>query len=318
MLGEDTTLAKIVRLVENAQSGKAPIQRLVDKVSAVFVPIVIIIALVAFGGWLLAGASIEVAIINAVSVLVIACPCALGLATPTAIVAGTGAAARAGILIKDVGVLERAYGVKTVAFDKTGTLTRGEPVLTDAIAFNGTEDELISTASSVQSASEHPLARAVLNAASERQLRYGAAQAVTAHVGLGVEGTVDGQRVFIGNRQMMQEAGIDFSKAVLLLDEMEAEGKTAVMVAVADNVCGVLGIRDEVRDETFDAVRALGQQGIRTLMLSGDAVPVAEAISKTLGIDDVRGALKPDQKVAVLKGIQDGGHLVAMVGGRYQ
>ncbi len=313
-VGEDTTLAKIVRLVENAQSGKAPIQRLVDKVSAVFVPIVIIIALVAFGGWLLAGASIEVAIINAVSVLVIACPCALGLATPTAIVAGTGAAARAGILIKDVGVLERAYGVKTVAFDKTGTLTRGEPVLTDAIAINGTEDELISTASSVQSASEHPLARAVLNAASERQLRYGAAQAVTAHVGLGVEGTVDGQRVFIGNRQMMQEAGIDFSKAVLLLDEMEAEGKTAVMVAVADNVCGVLGIRDEVRDETFDAVRALGQQGIRTLMLSGDAVPVAEAISKTLGIDDVRGALKPDQKVAVLKGIQDGGHLVAMVG----
>lgn len=313
-VGEDTTLAKIVRLVENAQSGKAPIQRLVDKVSAVFVPIVIIIALMAFGGWLLAGASIEVAVINAVSVLVIACPCALGLATPTAIVAGTGAAARAGILIKDVGVLERAYGVKTVAFDKTGTLTRGEPVLTDAIAINGTEDELISIASSVQSASEHPLAHAILNAASDRQLRYGAAQAVTAHVGLGVEGTVDGLNVLIGNRQMMERAGIDFSGAVSLLDDMETEGKTAVMVVVADNLRGVFGIRDEIREQSLGAIHALSQQGIRTLMLSGDAIPVAEAISKTLGIDDVRGELKPDQKVAVLKSIQDGGHLVAMVG----
>lgn len=313
-VGEDTTLAKIVRLVENAQSGKAPIQRLVDKVSAVFVPIVIIIALMAFAGWLLAGAGIEIAVVNAVSVLVIACPCALGLATPTAIVAGTGAAARAGILIKDVGVLERAYGVKTVAFDKTGTLTRGEPVLTDAIAINGTEDELISIASSVQSASEHPLAHAILNAASDRQLRYGAAQAVTAHVGLGVEGTVDGLRVLIGNRQMMEGAGIDFSGAVSLLDDMETEGKTAVMVVVADNLRGVFGIRDEIREQSLGAIHALSQQGIRTLMLSGDAIPVAEAISKTLGIDDVRGELKPDQKVAVLKSIQDGGHLVAMVG----
>lgn len=313
-VGEDTTLAKIVRLVENAQSGKAPIQRLVDKVSAVFVPIVIGIAITTFSGWIFAGANLETAIINAVSVLVIACPCALGLATPTAIVAGTGAAARAGILIKDVGVLERAYGVAIVAFDKTGTLTRGEPVLTDAIAINGSEDDLLSIASSVQSSSEHPLARAVLNAASDRKLSYGTAQDVTARVGLGVEGIVDGQRVSIGNRQMMDDAGIDFKQAASLLDEMEADGKTAVMVAVGDTVRGVFGIRDEIREQSLGAVRALAQQNIRTLMLSGDAMPVAEAISKTLGIDDARGELKPDQKVAALKEIQDGGHLVAMVG----
>lgn len=313
-VGEDTTLAKIVRLVENAQSGKAPIQRLVDKVSAVFVPIVICIALIAFAGWIFAGASLETAVINAVSVLVIACPCALGLATPTAIVAGTGAAARAGILIKDVGVLERAYGVAVVAFDKTGTLTRGEPVLTDVFAFDGSEDELISITSSVQSSSEHPLARAILNAASDRKLGYVAAQNVTAHVGLGVEGIVDGQRVLIGNRQMMEDAGIEFSEAGSLLGDMEAEGKTAVMVAVADKVRGVLGIRDEIREESLGAIRALTQQGIRTLMLSGDSMPVAKAISKTLGIDDVRGELKPDQKVAALKDIQDHGQFVAMVG----
>ncbi len=313
-VGEDTTLAKIVRLVENAQSGKAPIQRLVDKVSAVFVPIVIAIAVIAFSGWMFAGATLEVAVINAVSVLVIACPCALGLATPTAIVAGTGAAARAGILIKDVGVLERAYGVGVVAFDKTGTLTRGEPVLTDAIAIDGSEDELLVVASSVQSSSEHPLARAVLNAASDKKLSYGAAKDVTARVGLGVEGTVDGQRVLIGNRQMMDDAGIDFKKAVPLLDDMEAVGKTAVMVAVGDTVRGVLGIRDEIREESSSAIRALAQQNIRTLMLSGDAKRVAEAISKSLGIDDARGGLKPDQKVAALKDIQDSGQLVAMVG----
>lgn len=313
-VGEDTTLAKIVRLVENAQSGKAPIQRLVDKVSAVFVPVVVAIATIAFLGWLLAGADFEIAVINAVSVLVIACPCALGLATPTAIVAGTGAAARAGILIKDVGVLERAYDVGVVAFDKTGTLTRGEPVVTDIVSLDGPEDEMLRLASSVQQSSEHPLARAVVSAASERNITFGAAKDVMARVGLGVEGRVDGQQVLIGNRQMMKDEGVSFDNTRSLLDGLEGDGKTAVMIATRGKVIGVLGIRDEIRPESSNAVRALANQGIQTLMISGDAKSVAQAISRQLGINDARGELKPDQKVEAIKQLQDRGQLVAMVG----
>jgi Cu+-exporting ATPase len=313
-IGEDTTLAKIVRLVENAQSGKAPVQRLVDKVSAIFVPVVVGIAAIAFIGWMLAGAGVEIAVINAVSVLVIACPCALGLATPTAIVAGTGAAARAGILIKDIAVLEQAYRVDTVAFDKTGTLTLGQPVLTDIVALKGGEDEVLLTAARVQAGSEHPLARAVLEAARVKDMKIKPASGTRAHVGAGVEGSVDGTRVLIGNRALMNAEGISLADAEAKLAALEADGKTAVMVAAGDGIVGVLAIRDEVRPESAAAVRLLRQHGIMTTMLSGDAQRVADAIGGMIGIDDVRAGLKPEDKVQALKQFSAEGRHTAMVG----
>lgn len=313
-VGEDGTLARIIRLVENAQTGKAPVQRLVDRVSAIFVPVVVVVALLALGGWMLAGAGIETAIINAVSVLVIACPCALGLATPTAIVAGTGAAARAGILIKDVGVLERAHAVDVVAFDKTGTLTRGEPAVSALRTFEGSEDDMLRAAASVQAGSEHPLAQAVLDAAQARHLKAPAAADVTAHVGRGVEGWVAGERVLIGNRSMMDEAGINVAPAEDALTEFENAGKTAVIVARDDKVLGVIAISDVMRDETPAAMRLLADAGIRTLMLTGDSAGVARAIALESGLADFRAGLKPDEKVAAIATLRGEGNLVAMVG----
>lgn len=313
-VGEDTTLSKIVRLVENAQSGKAPVQRLVDRVSAVFVPVVVSIAVVAFVGWLVSGAGLEVAVINAVSVLVIACPCALGLATPTAIVAGTGAAARAGILIKDVAVLEQAYRVDMVAFDKTGTLTRGQPVLTDIVPLDGKETGILATVARVQAGSEHPLARAVLAAAKARGILVKPVSGTRAHIGAGVEGQVDGKRVLIGNRTLLADAAITITTAEAVLQKLEGEGKTAVLVAVDGSLVGVLAIRDEVRPESARAVTLLREHGISTVMLSGDAVPVAEAVGGATGLDDVRAGLKPDDKVRVLQEFAAAGHHTAMVG----
>ncbi|WNK01311.1 heavy metal translocating P-type ATPase [Thalassospiraceae bacterium LMO-JJ14] len=313
-VGEDTTLAKIVRLVENAQSGKAPVQRLVDRVSAIFVPVVVGIAALAFAGWWAAGGGMEVAIINAVSVLVIACPCALGLATPTAIVAGTGAAARAGILIKDVAVLEQAYRVDTVAFDKTGTLTRGQPVLTDIEPLSGSADELLGIAASVQAGSEHPLARAVLEAAKVRGIGIKAASDTRAHVGAGVAAMVDGERVLIGNRAMMAESSVGIEDAEAALQRLEGEGKTVVMVAAAGKVIGVLAIRDEVRPEAAAAIRLLKTRGIDTVMLSGDAVRVAEAIGNGIGIGAIHAGLKPEDKVSALQNLSAQGRHTAMVG----
>ena len=313
-VGEDTTLAKIVHLVENAQSGKAPVQRLVDKVSAIFVPVVVVIAAASLIGWLAAGAGIEIAIINAVSVLVIACPCALGLATPTAIVAGTGAAARAGILIKDIAVLERAYAVDVVAFDKTGTLTKGTPVLTDIVSLELPEEQLLAITASVQSGSEHPLARAVLDAAHQRNLAIAPSKGVSAHVGSGIEGIVDGVKVLIGNRAMMDAQAVGVDAAGKALEKLESEGKTTVLVAIDGKIAGVLAIRDEIRSESPKAIALLRQQGVRSVMLSGDAVRVAETIGAEIGIDDVRAALKPDQKVLALEGFRDEGRHTAMVG----
>ena len=314
-IGEDTTLARIVRLVESAQTGKAPVQRLVDKVSAIFVPSVIAIAAVSLISWLVAGAGAETAIINAVSVLVIACPCALGLATPTAIVAGTGAAAKAGILIKDIGVLERAHALDVVAFDKTGTLTKGAPALTDIVAYGRSEDDMLRIAAAVQTGSEHPLARAVLAAAEARDVLGLKAEDVLAHVGSGVEGRVDGARVLIGNRGMMKAVDINIdAKIEGDLARIEKLGRTAVLVAIGNVVSGVIGLADTVRSETPLAMRMLAQRGIQTVMLSGDSADAAKAIASEAGLADVRAGLTPDSKVDAIHELQGAGRIVAMVG----
>ncbi len=313
-VGEDSTLARIIRLVENAQSGKAPIQRLVDRVSAVFVPVVIAVAAVTFVAWLAAGGGLEAALVAAVSVLVIACPCALGLATPTAIVAGTGAAAKAGILIKDVQVLEQAHKVGTVIFDKTGTLTEGRPAVTDLLARDGDEAALLSLAASVQAGSEHPLARAVVRAAEDRGLTPQSAETIRSHTGTGITATLNGQRVAIGNRGLMLAEGVEITGLEEQLASLETAGKTAVMVAVDKELAGVIAIADRLRPESRAGVAALQAQHIETVMLTGDSGRVAAAIADQLGLDHYEGPILPADKAERIAALQKAGKTVAMIG----
>ena len=303
-VGADSTLARIARLVEDAQRGKANVQRLVDRVSAAFVPVVIGIACIAGIGWLAFGAGFETALVAAVSVLVIACPCALGLATPTAIMTGTGAAARAGILIKDVDTLERAPALAKVVFDKTGTLTAGRPSVAAVTARDGDENELLRLAAGVQQVSEHPLARATVAAAAERGLTPPSMTDFRNHVGEGVSGTVAGRKIRIGSA--------NFAGAEQLAADCPAD-QTPVWVADEAGVLGTLAFADPVRPEAASAVYALRQMGIGSALLSGDAPAVAEALAARLGIDDARGGVHPAQKASAVRELAVDG-AVAMVG----
>jgi Cu+-exporting ATPase len=313
-VGEDSTLSKIIRMVENAQAGKAPVQRLVDRISAVFVPIVVVIAALTFAGWMLYDGSFEHAFIASVSVLVIACPCALGLATPTAIMTGTGAAARSGILIKDVASLERAHKVDAVIFDKTGTLTEGRPRLVSLHAMRSTEDELLRLAASVQQGSEHPLARAVLDRAAERGVKLEPVSDFRSFTGRGVAGTVGGRQIAIGNARFMEERGVDVGAEAARAGEWQKHAQTVVFVADDGEPAGVLGIIDPLRAQSREAVQALSQMGIRTLMLSGDAVAVASEIGRQAGVSDARGEVRPDEKARIVEQLSAEGHAVGMVG----
>jgi Cu+-exporting ATPase len=312
-VGEDTTLARIIRMVENAQSGKAPVQRLVDRVSAIFVPAVIVIALAALIGWLLTGHGFEEALIAAVSVLVIACPCALGLATPAALVTGTGAAARAGILVKDIEALERAAAVDTVVLDKTGTLTEGHPALVDAACVGGVEHgTLLRLAGAVQAGSEHPLAKAVL--AAVKGIALPPADDVQAKVGRGITGTVEGHKIAIGNRELMAELGVGLDDVMPALTRIEAAARTGVVVAIDKRAAGVLGIADPVRPEAAEAIALLTAEGVRPEMLTGDIAAVAGAVAEKLGIEHFQASVKPGDKTAAVSALKAEGRHVAMVG----
>jgi Cu+-exporting ATPase len=313
-VGADSTLSKIIRMVENAQAGKAPVQRLVDRISAVFVPIVIGIAAVAFAGWMIADGNFEHALIAAVSVLVIACPCALGLATPTAIMTGTGAAARSGILIKDVESLERAHRVNAVIFDKTGTLTEGRPRLVSMHAVRGSEEELLRLAASVQQGSEHPLARAILDRAAEQTLALTPVQDFQSYTGRGVAGRIAGREIVIGNPAFMKERGLDPSPEVARAAEWQEHAQTVIWVADAEGVLGIMGISDPLRGQSREAIRALEDMGIRTMLLSGDALRVAEEIGRQAGVSDARGEVRPDEKARVVEELSARGYAVGMVG----
>jgi len=313
-IGEDSTLAKIIKLVENAQSGKAPMQRLVDRISHIFVPIVLMIAAATLLGWTIMGAGLETAIINAVSVLVIACPCALGLATPSAIVAGTGAAARAGILIKDIAVLETAHHVDLVAFDKTGTLTRGTPTVNLVNALNGDEDKLIRVAAAVQAGSEHPLAHAIIAIARERNLVGARATAVKAHEGRGISGELSGDHILIGNRALMSQNDVSLSAHEQQLATIESQRMTPVLVAVNGELVGFLGLSDGVRPEAKSSIQMLAVRGVHAMMLSGDTLPVAKKIGAEIGITDIRAPLTPDEKFQIIETERQDGHTLAMVG----
>jgi Cu+-exporting ATPase len=315
-VGAESTLARIVRLVESAQAKKAPIQRLVDKVSEVFVPIVIAIAFVTLLGWGLGTGNWEAAILNAVAVLVIACPCALGLATPTAIMAGTGVAARHGILIKDAEALEVAHNIKVVAFDKTGTLTEGKPVLVAAEPAEGDRDRLLLASASIQAGSEHPLAKAVLDAAAQAGLAPQAAGQVRAVAGRGMAAVVNQRELRLGSSRFMTELKVDVGPLQSRADELEAEGRTVSWLADvtdAPALLGLLAFGDSLKPTAALAVTRLREQGIRSVLLTGDNAGSARAVGQQLGMDDIRSQVLPENKAAIVAELKRGG-AVAMVG----
>jgi P-type Cu+ transporter len=321
-VGAESVLARIIRLVEDAQAAKAPIQRLVDKVAAVFVPVVLVIALVTLAGWLVAGAGVETALIHAVAVLVIACPCALGLATPVAVMAGTGVAAKHGILIKDARALEIAHRVDTVAFDKTGTLTLGRPVLTELLPVAGAiaaEDKLLAVAASLQGGSEHPLAKAVLAAAAQRNLQAPALSAMQAMPGRGVRGDVGGATWAIASLRWCRE--LDAMPDAADVERLQAKGATVSALLRLDDagsahVQALLAFADEPKPQAAEAIRTLRARGLRVVMISGDNLRAAQAMAARLGIDaeDVRADVLPADKAAQVAALGKNGHVVAMVG----
>ncbi|MBG6071387.1 MULTISPECIES: heavy metal translocating P-type ATPase [unclassified Polaromonas] len=320
-IGAESTLARIVRMVESAQAKKAPIQRLVDQVSAVFVPVVIGIAALTLLGWGLATGNWETAILNAVAVLVIACPCALGLATPTAIMAGTGVAARHGILIKDAEALEVAHQVKIVAFDKTGTLTEGKPELVALEPAGMSRDEALGWAAAIQAGSEHPLAKAVTQLAVQEERSVPAASKVRAVAGRGMSAVVEGHELRLGSPRFMQELGVDLGAFAARAEALEAEGRTVSYLADLTGVpelLALLAFGDTVKASSATAVASLHALGIQTALVTGDNRGSAEAVAKQLGIDIVHFQVLPENKADIIGQLKDqvkdsGGH-VAMVG----
>lgn len=314
-VGAESALARIIRMVEEAQAKKAPIQQVVDRVSAVFVPAVIAVALLTLLIWGLATGNWTQAILNAVAVLVIACPCALGLATPTAIMAGTGVAARAGILIKDAEALEIAHKVNVIAFDKTGTLTTGHPVLVEALAVNGTRAGLLGLAASLQAGSEHPLAHAVLEAAKD--LPRLALKGIRAVPGRGMEGESEGRTLLLGSEAMMREAGADLAVLDGQAEVLQRGGHTVSWLASREGdtitLEGLLAFRDEPRREARNAIARLQRMGLRTVMISGDNEGAAQAVARSIGIDEVRANVLPAQKAEAVAALRVNG-VVAMVG----
>ena len=314
-VGKDTALAQIVRLVERAQGSKAPVQKLADRVSGVFVPVVIVIALATFAVWALKGASFSEALIPAVAVLVIACPCALGLATPTAIMVGTGRGAELGILIKDGTVLERAGAVRSVLLDKTGTITKGRPELSDVATFGTlTEPAALALAASAELRSEHPIARAIVEGARARGLTFAEPESFEAQGGRGVEATSGGRKIVLGNLRIMDERGVLVSEgARTRLEELESQSKTAVLLAVDGKFEAILAVSDQVDEHSQAAVSALKSLGIATVMVTGDNRRAAENIARSVGISEVEAQVLPEGKAEVVKRHQRAG-ATAMVG----
>ncbi|NWE38414.1 copper-translocating P-type ATPase [Pseudomonas yamanorum] len=315
-LGAESVLARIIRLVEDAQAAKAPIQKLVDKVSQVFVPVVLVLALATLVGWWLYGAPLEVALINAVTVLVIACPCALGLATPTAIMAGTGVAARHGILIKDAEALERAHEVSAVVFDKTGTLTSGAPKIAHLAAVDGNEAALLQQAGALQRGSEHPLAKAVLDACAERGLNVADVSASQSLTGRGIAGTLDGRPLALGNRRLLEETGLSTGDLADSASAWEAEGRTLswlIEQGPQPRVLGLFAFGDTLKPGALQAIQALKARHISSHLLTGDNRGSARVVAQALGIDDVHAEVLPADKAATVAELKKTG-VVAMVG----
>ncbi|MER8509147.1 heavy metal translocating P-type ATPase [Mesorhizobium sp. M0199] len=316
-IGAETTLARIVELVAKAQRSRAPIQGLADRVSFYFVPAVVLVAIIAFVAWAIVGPepSLVFAIVSAVSVLIIACPCALGLATPMSIMTATGRGAHAGVLIKEAAALERFASVDTLIVDKTGTLTEGRPRLTDVVAVEGmAQDELLALAAGLEKGSEHPLAEAIVDGARGRGVKVPDASGFEAVTGKGVSGTVSGQKVALGNAAMMADLGIDTASVLASAEALQSDGKTAMFVAVTSKLAGLVAVADPIKATTAEAIKALHDSGLKIVMATGDNERTAKAIAAKLGIDAVHAGLLPEQKNALVEELRAGGAGVAMAG----
>lgn len=319
-VGHESVLSKLIRLVETAQAKKAPIQKLVDKISAIFVPVIVVIALLTLLGWLFfSSATVEVAILNAVAVLVIACPCSLGLATPTAMMAGTGVAAKYGILIKDAEVLEIAHRVNTVAFDKTGTLTQGQPELILYQSANGDDRSLLKIAASIQSGSEHPLAKAVLNVAQSHDIKGEATEQLKAIAGKGMSADVGERHYQLGSTLLMQESFVDISSLEANAQQQQAQGATVSWLADVTNpsspiLIGLLAFADTLKPTASQAMEQLKQKNIKTVLITGDNQGSANAIASKLHLDQVHAQVLPEDKLAIIESLKSNQTTVAMVG----
>jgi Cu+-exporting ATPase len=313
-VGKDTALAQIIRLVEEAQGSTAQIQRIADQVTAYFVPAVVGVAFLAFFGWWALG-NFPQGLLAFIAVLIISCPCALGVATPAALMVGVGKGAEAGILIRGAEVLERARGIGTVVFDKTGTLTKGEPNVTDVVVFNGFgETDVLRIAASAESGSEHPLGEAIVRGARYRDIALGEVRGFEAIAGHGIKALVDGTRALLGNRRLLKHEGIDTASAEEAMVRLESEGKTAMLVAIDGRLAGVVAVADTLKPEAEQAIAELKREGIKVVMLTGDNKRTAEAIGRSLGIDSVIAEVLPQDKASIVQQLQQGGKAVAMVG----
>ena len=313
-VGEDTTLSKIIALVDEATSSKAPIAKMADKISGIFVPIVITIAVFAAAVWICLGYSIEFALAIGIAVLVISCPCALGLATPTAIMVGTGRGATNGILIKSASALEAAHNIDTVILDKTGTVTEGKPVVTDIIPNNGSENELLAIAAAMEKLSEHPLAEPIISVAEELNLELPPASDYRLLPGKGLEALVNQKLSYAGNAKLMKAANIDIRKFADITAQLAHDGKTPLYFAQGERLLGIIALADTVKPSSAEAIAKLRKLNIKVIMLTGDNKITAEAIHRQVGVDEVIAELLPEDKERTVRRLQEQGHRVAMVG----
>jgi len=316
-VGKETVLAQIIRLVQEAQGSKAPIQAIADRVAAVFVPAVIAIAFITFALWWTITGEFVPSMIRLVAVLVIACPCALGLATPTAIMAGTGKAAERGILFKNSEALEMATKLDTIVLDKTGTITVGKPSVTDIVLFDPslkTEDDLLKLAASVEKGSEHPLGKAIVNEAKRREIDLRNPEHFKAYSGLGVEARLNGNYVKLGKPEWFRELGIDIGKAEREVGRLQSGGKTVMVLTEGEKLSGLIAVSDTLRPESKKAIEELHAQKLKVIMLTGDNLQTAKTIASEVNIDDVLAEVRPEAKSSKVKELQEEGRLVGMVG----
>jgi Cu+-exporting ATPase len=316
-VGNDTILAQIVKMVSEAQRSRAPIQRLADQVAAYFVPAVLIIAAITFVVWAMFGPApaYSYALINAIAVIIIACPCALGLATPMSIMVGTGKGATAGVLIKNAEALETFEKVDTLVVDKTGTLTEGKPKFNSVTAFQGfDESELLKLAASLEKGSEHPLAAAIVKGAQDKNIELPETKDFKSVTGKGVTGTIEGKKIFLGNKKLLDDNGIDTTELAKKADELRADGQIVMLIGIDNQPAGIISVTDPIKESAREAIELLHKEGIKIVMLTGDSKTTALAVAKKLGIDEVEAEVLPEQKSNVIKKLQEQGRIVAMAG----
>lgn len=313
-IGKDTVLSQIVKLVEDAQGSKAPVQRLADKISGIFVPVVVGIAVLTFAIAYFVTGEFDTGLINAVAVLVIACPCALGLATPTAIMVGTGKGAENGILIKSGEHLERAHEMNAIVFDKTGTITKGEPEVTDIVTFERERDEVLRIAASIERTSEHPLGESIVKKGREELLVLSEPEKFLAVPGKGLQATFEGEAVLIGNRRLMDDNNVSIEIAEADLERLEIEGKTAMIVAIDGKLSGIIAVADQIKETSKRAISDLKDMGLDIYMMTGDNARTAQAIAKEVGITNILAEVLPENKAEEVEKIKASGKHVGMVG----